>query len=163
MPRHLLSIWSLTRATTARLALMVDRAKSHAGHPGKVRLQGPDRARQADLPPAQCRRAHVLPLQGPAAGRNPLRPHHQDLHGHDCYLSYRYLMALMSPDPSEGFHSSHYRRRLPLFRAPIFPTCSDIGLALSSLRSRTDSGSIRLSMSCVRNCLVSGIQGSDLT
>lgn len=46
------------------------------------------------------RRAHVLPLQGLAAARNPLRPQHQDLHGHDRYRSHRHLVALTSPDPS---------------------------------------------------------------
>src|SRR5690606_38114577 len=47
--------------------------RHHAGHPVKVQPQGPNRPRPPNLPAAQRRRAHVLPLQGLAPRRHPLR------------------------------------------------------------------------------------------
>ena len=43
-----------------------------------------------------------------AAARNPLRPQHQDLHGHDRYRSHRHLVALTSPDPSQVVVQAFY-------------------------------------------------------
>src|SRR5690606_1363898 len=77
-----------------------DRARHHAGHPVKVQPQGPNRPRPPNLPAAQRRRAHVLPLQGLAPRRHPLRSKHQNLHGNHRHRRLRHMVALMSPDPS---------------------------------------------------------------
>jgi len=66
------------------------------GYPLKVQPQGPDQARPPDLPPAQRRRAHVLPLQTLAAGRHTLRPQYQDIHGYNRHRSHRHMGALGS-------------------------------------------------------------------
>ena len=49
-------------------------------------------------------RAHVLPLQGLAPHRHPLRPQDHQLPGDHHYRRYRHLVALMSPDPSTHHH-----------------------------------------------------------
>ena len=78
---------------------MAERARHHTSHPLEVQPQNPDRARSADLPPAQRRRAHVLPVQGLAPRSNPVRPQHQALHGHHRHRRLHLMVALMSPDP----------------------------------------------------------------
>jgi IS5 family transposase len=47
------------------------------------------------------RRAHVLPLQGLAPRRHPLRSKHQNLHGNHRHRRLRHMVALMSLDPSK--------------------------------------------------------------
>src|SRR5690606_8365806 len=83
-----------------RPAILADRARNHARHSLEVQPQGAHRARSTNLSAAQCRRTHVLPLQGLAPRRHPLRPQHQHLHGHHRHRRRRHMVAPMSPDPN---------------------------------------------------------------
>src|ERR1700679_3188303 len=79
---------------------MARSARHAACHSAAQKSQNPIRLRQGHLQTAQHRRAHVLPSQGLATHRYPLRSQSQKLHGRYRSRRRRHLVAIMSPDPN---------------------------------------------------------------